>query len=130
MIVVVLTPAVIEVDPRLCRAGHGDDTATDHATLRLQAAAPTLVHVLVRAAAELQVVPVAVVIAIDLALAAPIPGAHPVTGEEDTRALSAALLPGNVITGGQGGPALAPQATGEQEVPTLASSGADSPLHP
>lgn len=125
--VTVLIPAVIEADPRLCRAGHGDTTDMDHVTLHLhlQVAAPVLV--LARAVAELQIVPFTAV-GIDLAHTAPILGAHPVTDDEDTRARSAALLPGKVITGGQGGPGLAPQATGE-EVLMLAGSGANSPPH-
>lgn len=124
--VTVLIPAVIEADPRLCHAGHGDATDMDHVTLHLQVAAPVLV--LARAVAELQIVPFTAV-GIDLAHTAPILGAHPVTDDEDTRAQSAALLPGKVITGGQGGPGLAPQATGEEEVLMLAGSGANSPPH-
>lgn len=103
----VLTPAVIKADLALCHGGH--DTA--HAALHCQAAAPVLV--LVHAAAELQIVP-AVGFAADLALTDPILGTHPVSGEEDTRAPSADLLPENVITGGQGLPALAFRAIGEE----------------
>lgn len=124
----VLTPmeAAIEADPLLC---HVDATVTDHATLHLRAAAPAHVLVLTRAAAEPRIVLVAI-IATALALTAPIPGARPGTGDEDTRALSAAHLLGNVITVGQGGPALAPPATAEQGVLTPAGLGAASPPHP
>lgn len=120
-----LTPAVIQADPPLCPAGHRDDSATGHAALHLQAAAPVLV--LTRVAAELQSILVAVV-ATDLALTAHIPGAHPDMREGDTLALSAALLPGKMITGSQGGLALASRATREQDV-MLAGLGADSHPH-
>lgn len=123
---IVRTPAVMEADPPRCLAGHGDDAATDRAILHLRAAALALA--LTHAVAELRIIPVAAT-ATDLALTAHIPGAHPGTGDEDTRAPAAARLPGKGITGGQGGPAPAPQATAEQEVLTLAGSGTGSPRH-
>ncbi|KAF5896602.1 interferon-induced, double-stranded RNA-activated protein kinase, partial [Clarias magur] len=98
---------------------HGDDTATDHAThLHLLAAAHAIVPDLTLAAAELRIIPVAVIVS-DLGLAAPIRGARHVTTGADIPALSAVLPPENVITRGRGDPALAHQATGEQGVLTL-----------
>lgn len=128
-VVAVRTPAVVEVDPRLCRAGHGNGTATDHVTLRLQAAAPGLVLALIHAAAEPQI-DIDVVIVAGLALTVHILSTHPDMEGEGAHAPPVALLHGDGITGGQGGLALAPQATTEQEVRMLAGSGAGSLLHP
>lgn len=128
-VVEVLTPAVIEED--LCRKGHGNDTAMDHATLHLRAAAPALVLALIRAALEPQIDIDAAIVA-DLALAVHILDAHPDMEGEDARAPSAALLHGNGFVGGQEGLVLVlvPQATAEQKFFTLAGSGVGSPLHP